>query len=159
MIEIPLTCGLFAKIDEADAYLVAGSNWRSFKGRRDKTTYARGSSHHKTILMHRIIADAPNGSDVDHIDGDGLNNCRSNLRICARTENTKNRRPNAGRRYKGVTRLHSGAWRARIKANYKDIYIGDFKSETEAAVAYNFAALVYHGDYARLNVIDYGVPS
>ncbi len=108
------------------------------------------------FFMHREIMNAPEGKDIDHINGDKLDNRKPNLRICTRSQNMANmRRSRGASQYKGVIWDNSRQrWQARITVNYKGIYLGRFDSETEAARAYNVAALHYFGSYASLNEID-----
>lgn len=96
---------------------------------------------------------------VDHKDTDTLNNKRSNLRIATYQQNGCNKRKlntTTTSRYKGV-HIHNTHgykyWRAQIRVNYKNISLGLFKTENEAAVAYNENAIKYHGEFARLNKI------
>lgn len=104
--------------------------------------------------MHRVILDAPIGLDVDHIDGNRLNNQRSNLRIATRNMNNGNRnvRQDSISGIKGV-RFYQNKWQARIVQNYKEIHLGRFNTAGEAARAYNQAALIYFGEFAKLNLV------
>lgn len=110
------------------------------------------------FFMHRIINKTPLDLQTDHIDGDTLNNQRYNLRSVSAVQNAANRKSkiNTSSAYKGVSlqsRKRSGLiWRAGIRANGKEINLGSFKTEEDAAMAYNFAALEAHGPFARLNV-------
>ena len=102
--------------------------------------------------MHRVITGAPDGKEVDHINGDGLDNRRCNLRICDGAQNRKNKGPAKSKlsRYLGVYYYHMpGVWRAACNGRY----LGTFTSEVAAALAYNEAALVQHGEFARLNQV------
>lgn len=111
--------------------------------------------------MHRAILDPPRGVLVDHVDGNGLNNCRANLRTCTYAENSRNRRPAVGHssRYLGVTFARSvGRWQAGITVAGKSVYLGQYDTEEEAAQAYNVAAIGHHGSFARLNAIAQGIP-
>jgi hypothetical protein len=115
-----------------------------------KRLYRGGSA-----TIHRLIMDPPQGKEVDHINGDSLDNRRENLRICDRTGNSRNVPRVAlkhyfSSKYKGV----SGQWIARIQAGKSVIHIGTFKTEKEAAGAYNKKALELYGRFARLNKID-----
>ena len=155
---IPLTQDKYALIDAEDWYKLKdrvwcaahiGQNWYAITNELT----SRGYRH---IGMHRIITCAPEGMDVDHINFDGLDNRKSNLRVCTRGQNKCNARvPGRGTsRYRGVC-LHkpSGRWVASIQFNSKKYSLGYYHSETEAACAYNRAALEYFGDCAYLNPV------
>ena len=103
------------------------------------------------IMMHRVITSCPDGREPDHIDGDGLNNTRGNLRVSTHAENMRNQ-PSHTARHKGID-FHkaSNKWRTRIRVGNNLIVVGYFKIEEEAARAYDEAALKYHGEFARLN--------
>lgn len=108
----------------------------------------------KIIYMHRFITDAPAGMDIDHINHDRLDNQRSNLRICAHIENTRNLpiRPNGTSQYKGVSwDKKNQKWIVYIKVNYKPMNLGRFTDEIEAAKAYDSAARHYFGEFAHTN--------
>jgi hypothetical protein len=94
-----------------------------------------------------------NGLEVDHIDGDGLNNQRFNLRICTKEQNRCNRKPNGDKKYIGVCGLNNGKFIAHIRHNKKLYHLGVFKTESDAAKAYNKAAIKYHREFANLNII------
>ena len=161
MKEIKLSQGLVALVDDADYdYL---NQWRWYAGESCNTFYVqrnqwlRDSKKCRTVKMHRLIVGVTDPSVlVDHKDGDGLNNQRSNLRVCTRQQNNKNRRAvgvgSSG--FKGVG-FHSRdkVWWATIGSEGKDFYLGSFKTEIEAAKAYNDAALRLHGEFACLNTI------
>lgn len=108
------------------------------------------------VKMHNVILPADNGLEVDHIDHDGLNNRRENLRPGSHTQNSQNRRkPKHAMtsRFKGVHH-HSGRskqFRAGIQVHGKYIDLGLFDREIDAARAYNEAAKKYFGEFAELN--------
>lgn len=108
----------------------------------------------RSIYLHREILKAAPGVEVDHIDGDELNNLNNNLRFCTKTENNRNRpRTTANTSgYKGVS-PHStpGKWRAYISASGPKKHLGLFNTAIEAAHAYDRAAVELHGEFARLN--------
>ena len=110
-----------------------------------------------SILMHHQVIRPVSGCDIDHINGNPLDNRRCNLRIATRSQNNMNRfhkLPNASSKYKGVCwRSIPKLWKAYIKINKRQIHIGYFRSEVAAAIAYNQAAIKYFGEFARLNEI------
>lgn len=107
--------------------------------------------------MHRLLIYVPPGFEVDHINRNGLDNRRANLRTCTKSENAANREKVGGdtsSKYKGVhRRADSGKWMARIKVNGRRRSLGCFYSEEEAALAYNVAATEEFGEFARVNVV------
>ena len=107
--------------------------------------------------MHRLIMNVPNGMVTDHINHNGLDNRKSNLRVCTCSENNRNKRSQKGSTsiYKGVCRHKAtGKWRARIKFEGKRMHIGYFTDEKEAARAYDAKAKELFGEYALLNFPD-----
>jgi hypothetical protein len=149
---------LWALIDESNRELVEPYNWQTVYAKH--TFYVRGyvpgSDRKRFTLLHRLILDAPKGVEVDHRNGNGLDNRRSNLRLATRSQNRANVRAvvNGSSRYKGVTR-HKGAWQADIANNY----IGRFSTEEAAARAYDAEALARYGpEWACLNFPEEGVP-
>lgn len=150
-IEIPLTQGKVALIDDEDLPLVAGRKWYALKV--DKTFYAASWTRlsegpKKLLLMHRVILGASGGKLIDHRDRNGLNNLRANLRPCTAGQNNVNRPPRGKKsKYKGITALVSGRWQASISERY----LGTFTLEEDAARAYDAAAKSLHGEFAYLN--------
>lgn len=151
---INLTQGRFALVDDDDYDELSKNSWSySNAGYAQRGYKVRGKC--KTVLMHRQLLKAPDGIEIDHINGNRLDNRRSNLRFATRGENSFNQRKQRRQttsRYKGVY-WHKGdnAWMARIQAKGNYIYLGNFKSEQAAALAYNKAAEQYFGKYANLN--------
>lgn len=153
---VPLTKGYVATIDAADVPLVEGFNWCAFVTPRWTVYAGRGSSHddgkHLAIRMHRVIIGAAHGLAVDHIDGNGLNNRRSNLRLATRAQNQHNRgvRADSASGLKGVLRhALTGRWRAYIRVDGKKIHLGYFDTAEAAHAAYSAAAHRLHGEFAR----------
>ena len=133
--------------------------WHTLPGRR--TYYAAHgfreakSGKHKFIWMHRKILKAPKQYCVDHINHNGLDNRKANLRLATRSQSACNRRKTSTRtwsRYKGVSwRIHDKRWSAEIGINRKHKFLGLFRDEAAAAKAYDAAARKYHGQFAVLN--------
>lgn len=88
--------GLVAYVDDSDAAVAAGHRWHALRVAGSKTIYARTKIKRKTVFLHRLVMGAQKGDEIDHIDGDGLNNRRSNLRFVTHTENLKAAAPDAG---------------------------------------------------------------
>lgn len=150
---VPLPHGMFTIVDTADAHLVTGGHrWRV--NSHGYAIRGGGRARIPAVSMHRLILCAPKGSEVDHINGDKLDNRRSNLRLCAHAENLRNSAPyrNNTSGFKGVTwHTQSCKWRATIKVNYRQISLGLYASAIEAAHAYDEAARAHFGPYARIN--------
>ena len=105
------------------------------------------------INMHREILHPKDNMLVDHVNGNGLDNRRANLRECTNPQNCQNRRIKSWA-YKGVyPSISQNRYWATISANEEKIYLGSFPDETSAARAYNEAAIKYHGEFASLNKI------
>ena len=127
------------------------------------TTYVMAYKNGKKVYLHRLIMgllDAPRSVFVDHIDHNGLNNCRNNLRITdnrGNNHNSRKRLSETSSRYKGVSwnwaNNHTKPWKAHIRLSDKKKHLGYYQTEIEAAIAYNKAALELFGPYAYLNVI------
>ena len=101
--------------------------------------------------LHRLVVGAPAGMEVDHINGDKLDNRRANLRVCSRAENMRNRRsPKQDAGQKGVHRA-GAAWEARIGVASEHIHLGCFSTPEAAAFAYDEAARRLHGEFASVN--------
>ena len=122
-------------------------NWRKPNNKRTKKA------------LHRVIINAPPGIQVDHIDGNTLNNLRSNLRLCDSTGNNRNSRHQKSRKgvptsskYKGVS-FDGKKWVARIQINGKNTYLGRFINEIDAAKKYDEYAIKYYEEFAKPNFI------
>jgi hypothetical protein len=136
--------------DKEDLELVKSIIWH-----KHKSGYILHKDIHAT-MMHRLIMNPPSDMDVDHRDGNRANNRRNNLRICTRQQNLWNtvKHTDSKNKYKGITtELRTGRFIARINHNGKQIYLGTFNTEEEAALAYNAKAYELRGEYARLNKV------
>ncbi|RAK52107.1 AP2/ERF family transcription factor [Phenylobacterium deserti] len=156
--EIPLTKGKVAIVDDADFDWLSQWKWmcsnggRAVRGPRGEERYPK---RHRLIMMHRQLLQAPDGLEVDHIDGDPLNNQRSNLRLCTHQQNMKNRSGYRSDKLKGAFFNRSiGRWQAVIVCDGRRHYLGTFGAELDAALAYDKAARELHGAFARLNFPD-----
>ena len=139
--EIPLTQGKVALVDDDDYEELSKYKWCVKK--RSHTCYAKRSSKtvsgiRHTILMHTVILETPKGMETDHINGNGLDNRKENLRIVTRRGNAQNRRVKKTSKYIGVTRMSDcNRWRAQICINgKKGLNLGLFENEIDAANAY-----------------------
>ncbi len=149
---IPLTKGKFAIVDAEDYELLNRYKWHVNKGGR--TYYARSQEKGKPIRMHRLITDAPKGLFVDHINHNGLDNRKKNLRLCTRTQNARNRLPRRGgfSKYKGVSwNTKRKVFIAAISVGGKKQYLGYFDDQIKAAKAYDKKAKELFGEFAYLN--------
>lgn len=160
MKEIQLTKGKIAIVDDEDYEWL--NEWKWFYdsyGYARRGQYNKKTKNIKSIRMHRTIIDAKDGELVDHINRDRLDNRKSNLRICDWSLNSRNRKisKNNTSGYRGVYFDDSSRvikkWKVIIRLNNKRIYIGRFKTKTEAAKAYNDAAVKYFGEVDVLNKI------
>lgn len=148
-----LTQGKIAIVDTADYERLNQWKWAyHHKGYAMRTEKIDGKQ--RTIFMHRQILQLAHGIMVDHINGNGLDNRRCNLRPSTSAENQYNRKPRKGRRsrYKGVSWVtERSKWMAQIVADGKRTFLGYFNDDLEAALAYDKAALELHGEFARIN--------
>ncbi len=150
--EIPLTRGYVALVDDGDYEYLMQWKWH------EKDGYAYhceniGGRKTKCTQMHRLLLNAPAGLEVDHQDHNGLNNCRSNIRLATHSENGFNQKRRADSRYqyKGVYIDQYNSWRARIVVNKKTLYSCRCATEADAARAYDEMARKHFGEFAYLN--------
>jgi hypothetical protein len=160
MKEYPMHCGRIALIDDEDYERVSTLSWRS--QRCGRTFYALHNPKQPTTLkvvrMHRFILQISyigKIAEVDHINGNGLDNRKSNLRVCSHAQNSRNRKKweiPCSSKYKGVNfDKATGRWLTRVHSMGKTHVIGRFDTEEEGAIEYNKAAKRLFGEYARLN--------
>lgn len=145
-------------IDNEDYEWLKESNWFIGGGgyavknfTKKKNPRESGTSR----LMHRLIINPEESELTDHINGNRLDNRKSNLRLCTGWQNAMNTRSNSNSTgFKGVRYIKNrGRYAARITYNYKEIYLGYYKTAIEAADSYNKAALLYFGEFAHLNIV------
>lgn len=153
---IPLTRGRHAIVDDEDYKYLMQWKWCCNASGYAVTSIRGDDGKQKTVRMHRLINKTPPGKFTDHIDGNRLNNRRSNLRSCTNRQNQFNSRPIRGgsSKYKGVCfHIHRRKWLTQIRGieSGKILFIGYFEDEEDAAIAYNVAAQLFYGEFAYLN--------
>lgn len=156
--DVPLTRGLFAVVDAEDAELVGRYNWsatpRSYGGYYASTNIRNGAGERQTLYLHGVLLYGlePSGKlrHVDHRDHDSLNNRRDNIRPAGHSTNGANRHGWSSSGYKGVYAQPSG-FIAQIRKQKQLHHLGMFQDPAEAAKAYDAAARVFHGEFAKLN--------
>lgn len=163
MKKIALNQNKFTIVDDEDFEHL--NQWRWFATKRGNSFYAERSQRvgkrklgkSKGFKIHRLIMGITDPLVLcDHIDGDGLNNQKSNLRLCNRSQNNCNRRSskNSSSKFKGVSYHRiTKMWQSSMTKDKKSIYIGLFRTEVEAAIAYNKKAIELHGEFANLNCV------
>jgi hypothetical protein len=160
MKEIYLSQGMKAVVDDDDYDYLMQFNWHLWRKKENPFYAIRHiwrDGKRTTTTMHQEILKPPIGMICDHINGDGLDNQRRNLRICTHGNNAMNQsshRRKSTSPYKGVSLYNDGIrWRSRIKTKDKIYNLGVFESEIDAALAYNNAAIKMFGEFARCNNI------
>lgn len=158
---VPLTKGYHVIVDACDVDL-AECSWFAYEKKSNRTVYAvrhdrRTKDGQPTVQLHRVILSRVVGrplrinEHVDHINGDGLDNRRANLRVATAAQNQANRKIPISNTsgYKGVSwHKKDCKWQAKIKVNYRTIYLGTFSDPEEAHAAYIAAAKKYFGEFA-----------
>jgi hypothetical protein len=152
---IMIISGIKVLVDIEDVDRInASSPWRKHRGsQKQYFVHSAPRPEHKNILLHRYIMSAPDGLEVDHINGNTLDNRKSNLRICQHKENMRNvklRRTNRSG-YKGVSfDVRRNKWKARITLNSRENFLGYFETPQGAYGAYCKAVKKYHGEFGRV---------
>jgi HNH endonuclease len=153
MISLPLTRGLETWIDDEDSDRLAEFRYSAIPCMgKFYAASTRLKRIYGSVLLHRAIINAPKGMCVDHINGNTLDNRRSNLRLATHKQNMQNRKKhNCKNPYKGVYEKRSGRYTAMIFDNSKLKNLGVFETAEEAAKVYDARAAILHGEFARLN--------
>lgn len=144
--------GRFMLCDDGDFDLLAAHRWVAQEGRSTFYGYAKDGGC--TLIAHRLLLSPPDHITVDHINGNGLDNRRENLRLCTPSENLCNQKSTEGStsQFLGVwKRASAPSWRAGITKNGDKRKLGSYRSEKDAARAYDYWAEKLHGRYANLN--------
>jgi len=156
---IPLTQGKYAIVDQEDFERLNKYKWHANKAKNTCYAVRRvhiGTNKWKHIKMHREVIDPPDHLFVDHINHNGLDNRKANLRPATHRQNSYNRihfRRNPSSKYKGVSwRKQTKKWDVQIRYNGKTKFIGSFENEIEAAKAYDKEAKKHQGEFAVLNL-------
>lgn len=149
---ISLSQGKVALVSDEDYALVAAYQWHAFKIHR-RWYAATHQIARKRTYLHRFIMQPDQGMEVDHINGDGLDNRRENLRVCTHRDNLRNMHRSIPSRsgYRGVGIAHSGRFTARCKYEGKMLYFGTFDTAEEAARVRDQEVIKLHGEFAYLN--------
>lgn len=142
-----------ALVDDEDFERISRYKWCLWSSKKRTQRYAIRHEAGKTIWMHRFIMNAPRGREVDHRNGNGLDNRRDNLRLCTHAENLHNsglgRANTSG--YKGVTKSNR-VFQAKITIGEVHYNLGTFRTARQAARAYDAAADIMHGEFATRNL-------
>lgn len=152
--EIQLTNGGVTFVDDEDFEWLSQWRWSAICERRyvARSVYDKGTKRVKITYIHRLILDPPEGMTTDHIDRDGFNNTRKNLRVATQGQNNRNRRVMGSSGYKGVMAMgKSGGWSVVFGSGQSAIRVGAFYDITAAARAYDAYAAMYGDEFTIRN--------
>lgn len=158
MKELKLIRGGIAMVDDEDFERMSKGKWyaeksgNKFYAMRYFYNYEKNRKDH--VRMHRELMNLTDPKKVvDHIDGNGLNNQKSNIRICTQAQNRFNSNKRKGNKtgYIGVSLFNNKVFRARILLNGKEHHLGYFKDAKEAALVRDKKCRELHGEFAKLN--------
>jgi len=143
-------------IDIEDFHLLKKYNWcPAYSKSYTNNVYLRTCINKQRVTLHRLLVGNNSSDYVDHINGNVRDNRKSNLRVCSKQQNTFNRRKSSVKfssQFKGVHfRDEQNKWRASIRYNGKLYHLGQFKSERDAAMAYDKKAKEFFGEFAYIN--------
>ena len=145
-----------ALVDDEDFAVLNQYRWRKHRVKGTNLVYVYASiPNRRPLAMHRVVMKATKGQVVDHINGDGLDNRKSNLRVCTTAQNIRNQAPNPAKgtsRYKGVYwRSNRSCWITQLVLNQQKVVRKHFQTEEDAAQHYDYLARKHFGEFARLN--------
>lgn len=160
---VPLTKGAWAVVSTSRVQAIhqMGSWYLHCSGYARRSQFVPGTGKQQSLPMHRVIAQLmglnPNGLEVDHVNGDKLDNRDENLRVATHAQNSKNktrkRTDGTSSKFKGVSwDKRAGKWHARIMSGAVAVHLGRFEKEQDAANAYAVAAVRLHGEFAAPRV-------
>ena len=152
MRRLKLTQGKYALLSDEDYEKMSKYKWCAHQYSPGKWRVMRRPAYNDCRYLHREIVGAEKGQIVDHINRDGLDNRRENLRIVTKQQNSANSKTTSRSGYKGVE-VRDGVFRAYISVDGNRFWLGKYPSKKEAAAAYNHIALEWFGKYAYLNDI------
>lgn len=158
MARIDVKNGFFL-IDDEDVHLLSEYRKPIINSNGYVVVQKKGVGKQKNVRLHRIIMNAPDGMEVDHINHIRHDNRRSNLRLCSVSENRRNsfKKSHGSSKYRGVY-FHKGTgrvkrWQAYLRIDGKKKSLGYFHTDIEAAIAYNNASRVHYGEFSVMNII------
>lgn len=162
-VTVPLTRGMLALIDESDGPDVLSHTWCAWQAKPGYSWYAMRrkskaeSPRREVEYLHRRIMHPPPGISIDHVNGNGLDCRRSNMRFATHAQNQRNQRRSVANTsgFRGVSwDAENLKWRASITVEGKSINLGRFDMAEDAAAAYDRAAISAFGEFASTNATD-----